>query len=283
MKEQGFPRGLRDRVLRVRRGLRRLRPAPGVEAIHALRVATRRLRAVLALCASGLGRRERRRVRAFLRGLTRRLGVVRALDVSRAVVAAVARTHLARADRGQARAVRRELAAARPRATAALLAFGGSPRRIALLDRLLTGLCAAPDPEELAATVTRARRRLVRRLREAADEHTKSAFHACRIALKKLRYAVEALAIGTGRDVEAVVERLRAVQTALGDLHDTEVVVHHLDGSTPLTGLRCRRAAAASLRARLQEREAILRGEGNLALARFRREIARAGGRARGR
>ncbi|MBI5368253.1 MAG: CHAD domain-containing protein, partial [Planctomycetes bacterium] len=102
--ESAVGMGMRERVLAVLRGLTGLSGSSGrsggtgrgggargagVEAVHRLRVASRRLRAVLPHVVAGLSGRERRRLTRLVRRLTRRLGSVRVLDVSREVLADV--------------------------------------------------------------------------------------------------------------------------------------------------------------------------------------------------
>ncbi|MBI3269740.1 MAG: CHAD domain-containing protein [Planctomycetes bacterium] len=311
-------KALLERAAIVLQGMRRLRERPGVETVHKLRVATRRLRGILGLCASRMPRRERRKLREWLREATQRLGSVRSLDVSRgvlwdlvaadlkpagggapgagqglagggvsagadagAVAGAGARSgaapglRLGTAGRAAARALRRQFAAARPAAAHALWACARGRALHALLARLAAGEPPAPGPEELSWTVLRAREEVDLSIERLQEDPSKNALHAARIALKKYRYKVEALALGTGKNLDDYLERLRLAQTALGDLHDMEVVLHHLELVEPLPGVEPPGEPEPAFLAVLKAREAALRREGEAALAALRQDLDR--------
>jgi CHAD domain-containing protein len=114
-------------------------------------------------------------------------------------------------------------------------------------------------PTLAAATARHARtaaRRLDRRLRRIPDETGEREIHRARIAAKHLRYLLEPFAAALP-DGDAIVERLKSLQDAFGDAHDTHVFLPELaetlqeaerDGHAELApGLR---VLAASLRAR---------------------------------
>jgi CHAD domain-containing protein/CYTH domain-containing protein len=110
-----------------------------------------------------------------------------------------------------------------------------------------------------AATASRVRaasKRLRRRLLRIRGYASTTAIHRARIAAKHLRYLLEPFAGGV-REAEAVVDRLRALQDALGDVHDAHVFLAELRdirleaealaGSDLMSGLD---AVMASLEAR---------------------------------
>lgn len=186
-------------------------------SIHKARVATRRLREVLPLVQSGSrGRRLRRKVRR----LTRALGPVRELDVALETLDAFAGevpraavTHLKQGLRQE----RRRLYTAMSREMARVD-----------LDRLRRRAAAAARRSRGVDVAARAARRAVR-LQSAIDSagsiYLPDRLHEVRLAVKKLRYALE-LGRTAGRSRASA--RLRTLETAqdlLGRMHDLEVLI----------------------------------------------------------
>jgi CHAD domain-containing protein len=220
---------------------------PGVEAgdvraIHRARVASRRLRELLPVLqldgktADKLGRRLRR--------VTRRLGEVRELDVLLAVLGEV------RVPAGQGSRMLGYVAGdiRRARDAAQRKRIG---RGLALeLHRIGRKLGAAADAlkdnddggDDRRAWRWAADARVARRgdaLRKAIADagalYLPERLHAVRIALKKLRYAVEVAADASGDDRSRELRLLKRVQGLLGRLHDLQVLID-----------RARRAQAAA-------------------------------------
>jgi CHAD domain-containing protein len=209
-----------------------------VEALHRMRVASRRLRELLPLLETdpdssrNLGRR--------LRKVTKQLGIVRELDVlmllieelqQRSRYPAAALKNL-RASVGDVRDVAREGLVAR-------LPPAKLKRLVNRLDR------AARSSERHDATVRRPRAagptrgwlwaleaRLARRaecvgsaITAAGALYVPERLHDVRIALKKLRYAAE-LATEAGRQrMAADLAALKKAQDLLGRIHDLEILV----------------------------------------------------------
>jgi CHAD domain-containing protein len=232
-----YPPGARRALARRLDALSRNLPpalAGDVEGVHRARVASRRVREILAILAPPRGERGRnawRKTRARVRRVTRALGGVRELDVALALLD--------------------ELVAAHPRLTAAILATRAvvaEERRIrdaqmqdalgtfdlARLDRRITDLVTVPRdgrnrrsafglPERIADNAAQL---------EAATTSAGALFaldrlHQVRIAAKKLRYTLELteelLGVGTRR----AVGRLRSMQDLLGRMHDLAVLADH--------------------------------------------------------
>ena len=205
-----------------------------VEAIHKARIATRRLREALPLVASGS---RGRRLEKFARGLTRALGSVRELDVA-----------LLTLDEMQADG---EV----PRAPIALLrrVIGKERRRLCVdmarriercdLHKLRRKALAAPrrhrpkgqrgrtgvsDPKRLASAEARAARRamgLRAAIENAGGIYLPDRLHQVRIAVKKLRYAMEITRELRGSRATARIRTLSGVQDLLGRIHDLEVLI----------------------------------------------------------
>ncbi len=232
-------------ILQRLRALRRTLPGArqgDVGSIHQARVATRRLREVLPLVvdtkrARKLGRR--------VRELTRALGPVRELDVVLHTLDALAaggdvpaaavaclrtvvvderrRLHAAmirRIEHFDREKLRRKAVAGARKHEAALAKDGGSRRRRA-------------DPASLALADRRAARRaasLRAAIESAAAIYLPDRLHEVRIAVKKLRYAME-----VARDLRASraavrIRTLKRAQELLGRIHDLEVLIARIRG-----------------------------------------------------
>ncbi len=211
-----------------------LRQARDPDAVHQMRVAMRRLRAAISIHKEILDDDRRDAVAAEVKWMASELGEARDLDVFIAKTARPASR--ARPDDADVAALVADLEARREAAYAAALEAAASPRfRAMLLDVAewievgpwLSGRNALRDGpvEDFAAAVLRRRsRRILERgakLAALAPEPR----HELRIAVKKLRYAVEFFAPAfEGRKAErrrpAYLSALEALQEHLGDLND---------------------------------------------------------------
>jgi CHAD domain-containing protein len=218
---------------------------PGVEqgdvsSIHRARVASRRLREMLptlhvkhAAAVHKLGKR--------LRKITKRLGVVRELDVLAHVLDEV---HLSRGERSLAigrvgMVVAKERDAARKRFAAHVPV--DEMRRIARkLDRVVAELADAEHAEPthadrswrwvIEARVARRAAHVLTSVTDAGAVYLPERLHGVRIALKKLRYAAELLAEGGGDPAAASLRQLRRGQDLLGQMHDLAVLLDRVRG-----------------------------------------------------
>ena len=200
-----------------------------VEPLHQCRVASRRLREILPLCALDIPGTSTKRARAKLRQVGRALGGVREIDVALELVAelgekqllvgpAAARLH---------RYLRDERDARRERMLDRLSTIHVKKleRDLAELGRTL-GMQPQGDAWAQAAAQRMARR--ARRVRDtvatAGALYVPERVHAVRIAVKKLRYALE-FADDTGEaQTKPHTRQLKDLQETLGDLHDLEVL-----------------------------------------------------------
>jgi len=267
------------------------------EGVHDMRVATRRLRASLALFAPWLDAGAVGRVAPAVRRLTRALGRVRELDVLRIRLAELAST--ASPQRALAiECVDARLARRRSRARARMMARFAKVDLDRLEGRLrrLTTQLARPLPFDgdaaagtgsgttdgddgvepladppIAALLAAVARDVLDEARdvsapslpdEVGSESACEALHAVRIAAKKLRYTLEIVAPYLGDGGTGVVRRLRAVQDRLGDFHDDVVLDDTLRPEIDRALERARPLLAAELRAlRASRRRALLRDE----------------------
>ncbi len=223
-------------MLRRLRALARNLPAGlagDVRGVHQARVASRRLRDTVPVVAAATRDEKSRKKQRTLKRLTRALGTVREMDVALAMLG------------------ERPLAGASPRPAVELVRARLNGER-ASRRRLMVERVAAIDFEKLARRVREAARaaamsgretawrgalarRLARRailLRGAIEAagalYEPEALHKVRIAVKKLRYALE-LADETGAaPARAEVVVLKTMQDTLGRLHDLQVLRAHV-------------------------------------------------------
>jgi CHAD domain-containing protein len=205
------------------------------EAVHQMRVASRRLRSALQTFRGVLPPARTGHLRGELKWLGQVLGAARDGEVLAGHLAGLLEQVPPDLMLGPVRATVTEhlaprLAGARRAALRAL----DSPRYLALLDDL-DALIASPPDERAAASpawtlradVARAYRRLRRAARIAeglADgPELDTALHETRKAAKRARYAADALVPSAGQPAERFAARMQALQSVLGDHHDTVV------------------------------------------------------------
>jgi len=222
---------IRQRLAALSRALPSAR-AGDPSAIHQARVATRRLREALPLVARGTpGRKLARGVRR----LTRALGSIRELDV-----ALLTLEELGGAPdlpRSGVEALHQEILQERARMH---LNTGRAIDRVRLdklTAKLLTsakkrdkssGRPRAGDPKQLTAARERVARRAERlraSIENAAAIYLPDRLHEVRIAVKKLRYAMEIVRELSGSRATARIITLKRAQDLLGRIHDFEVLI----------------------------------------------------------
>lgn len=218
------------------------------DAVHKMRVATRRLRSTLATFRGVLDRDVTDPVRDELKWLAGVLGVARDAEVLRAGFAALVGSQPVELVLGPvATRLDDELTTTRLAAQAGVVEALDSERYLALLDRLdalladppLTERAARRARKELARHVKKDWRR-VRRLVGAGGD----ALHEARKAAKRTRYAAEASVPTFGDDAGRFASAMEDVQEVLGTYQDTVVsrdllrrigVEAHLDGENAFT------------------------------------------------
>ncbi len=207
------------------------------EALHDMRVATRRLRAGLALFAEVLPKRGER-LRRELGWLGRTLGEVRDLDVQIERLATEAGQDAALAP--AAAAVAAVLAKHRDGARRRMLRALDSRRYARLLDALAAYVAANPgarrrglarQPAALLAPdlLARAYKKVRRTGERLTDESKAEEFHRMRIRTKRLRYAIEFHESLYGKPADELVARLVAIQDHLGVHQDCHVMLAQID------------------------------------------------------
>jgi CHAD domain-containing protein len=199
------------------------------EALHQLRVATRRARALLRAARGLVAPEWAEPLRAELAWLGGLLGPVRDLDV----LLEHLDTEAAALEGDDARAFRRlraRLANERQEARGALLEAMSSERYFRLLD-MLAGAANAPAGEltkplsEIAGKAFARLRKAVKGLppRPADDE-----LHRVRIKTKRARYAAELAAPELGKRGARFVDRAKVVQDVIGEHQDACVAEDRL-------------------------------------------------------
>lgn len=202
------------------------------EALHDMRVATRRLRAAVRLFAAAMPARSQSALSQELQWLGQLLGQVRDLDVQlakldRFITAAPAGF---RPPLGYLRA---HLDGERTERRSDMLAGLSGARYFRLLIRLERFAFGRTQPrdaaarEPIAVAGRRAIKQAFRRLRKCGERieamPRPEDLHALRIRAKRLRYLLEFLAELTGKPGRRLVRRLTALQDLLGSYHDAVV------------------------------------------------------------
>ncbi|MEQ1896642.1 MAG: CHAD domain-containing protein [Vicinamibacterales bacterium] len=196
-----------------------LAAAGDADAVHRARVASRRLREVLPVVAS---RKALPALTRAVRRITEALGPVRELDVTLGLLETAVATK--QISRRAAAALRQALM--RRRALARTETADGLEG--CHLGRLQKGTLAAvrrrPRLMEADARLSRRADRLVSAIAEAGGLYVPEYLHEIRIALKKLRYATEVLAVVRGTPAVAPLRLLKRGQDILGRMHDLDVL-----------------------------------------------------------
>jgi CHAD domain-containing protein len=227
------PTPLPARLLRARLGaLVEALPAAAsgdVTSVHRARVASRRLREVLPVLSDAAGSVDFGRAGKDVRRITRVLGPVRELDVALGHLPEVARR--AGLSARATAAVRRHLVDERQARRRVMLEVITPSTVARLRDRFGHRQPPPSGPQHDAETLS-ARRRAARRavglrteIRRAGGLYVSERLHAVRVAAKKLRYALEVDRELARSRAMARINRLKALQDALGDIHDYEILI----------------------------------------------------------
>lgn len=229
-----------EQIRALRTHARVARRGRDVEAVHQLRVATRRLRAAFRVFCDHAP--APRKVVRGLRKLARELGPVRDHDVILGLLATHAVRELAGEERARFDRLMASLDRKRARAQRRLTTALTRPRFRKLLARLgryarRPGGDAVPASAALADAVTALSDAVARHPAMASPAPTPAALHDLRIAFKRLRYALDfhAAACGLAYDVER--RMARELQDVLGSIHDHDLLLDWLaEGRGPFAG-----------------------------------------------
>lgn len=202
------------------------------EGLHEVRVASRRVRAVLELVDPGIYPKYNRHLRR-LKALTGALGASREHDVHLALLAAQQTTPMETSTLAALEHAQELLDLSRRRAQKRM-AHDLSRLSVAECEGLLR-VPSLPDPFAPGDAPASARACLEPRLRAALEplprlviQEDPTGMHAVRIQTKKTRYTLEILAPVIEGQVGPALDRLRELQTILGEHHDLATLEGYL-------------------------------------------------------
>lgn len=204
-----------------------VRSTGAVEAVHQARVETRRLRSALRTFRGLLEPAWTRVLLEELGWLGEHLGLVRDADVVLGHIEAFA-NRLPLDDRAALAAVVESMSERRKLARAALLAEMNGERFARLL-ALVRDAGAHPPVtpkafevgrKQLVRLIRRPWRRLKRGVARLGDHPSDAELHRIRIRVRRVRYALEAVAPVASKRASAAIERIVQLQEILGDVHD---------------------------------------------------------------
>jgi triphosphatase len=239
------------------------------EELHDLRVAGRRMDAILRQFRSYLPA-ALLRIRPTLKTVLRALGSARDLDVALIELEAFSRG-LPESERDSVEPLKRHLVSESGRARARMLSVLDSiwvQKNLQELTSLLTAPPAASQssPQLALHAAPKLIGRRYRKLRKGADlltpDSSMEAYHEVRGRAKRLRYALEAVAVIYGKPADAMLRTLRRWQEKLGVQQDAAVASRRLKalaGAPPkgippetlfLMGRLAEHYASAAMRAR---------------------------------
>src|SRR5262245_52912736 len=255
------------------KGAARFEDPEDPKALHAYRVAVRRLRSLLRLYKPWIGRAAGAKVRRGLRELTRSTNAARDLEVQQSWLAGQLEK-LTRNERMGARWLARRLRDRGRRESGAASAHADEDlSRVA--KRLRNRLEEAADDDsasykaEIARLAQSEAAKLRARMALIAGADDTEGIHRARVQSKRLRYLVEPLRKDVP-EARAAVRAMRKLQNLLGELHDRHVLedmlAHYLEVAATEKAHRLRVLAVAGDRGPLAREQRRDESQGLLAL-----------------
>lgn len=233
------------------------------EAVHRLRVATRRLRAVLRAAAPLLERESSERLRGELGWLADVLGPLRDLDVLEAYL----RTEIGSLDpidEAAAGELVERIAGEREAARSAMLVELSSNRYfdlLGVLDNITATLSVVSGGPSLETIAGREFAKLRKTILRAGSTPSDEQLHRVRIRGKRARYAAELAEPLVGKRARRFVQEAKRFQDVVGEHQDAVVAEERI---RTLAGRR--KAGLAFAAGRLVERQGTRRAEARAAL-----------------
>jgi CHAD domain-containing protein len=223
---------LERRTRALKRHLRTAANGDGT-GVHQARVASRRLREAVPVLTDGLHGTKAGKARRKIRRLTRALGAVRELDVTLHLIDELGgRPGIPRPALSEVRAHVIEAREKRLPVMHERLKEVDTDKLGRRLESVRDAL-RTPSPDHawratLASRIAKRARRLTDAIHNAGQIYAPDALHSVRIAVKKLRYAMEIADESRAAPSADVVAALRKAQDALGRLHDLQVLQHYV-------------------------------------------------------
>ena len=205
------------------------------EELHDLRVAARRLDGILRQFKSSLPA-SFLRIRPIIKKILRTLGDVRDLDLALCELE-IFSSALPESDRAGVEPLKRHLVSERERVRARMLRVLDAASVQSNLQKLATLLATEPTAvHQSTAEITNAAPDMIRlryrKLRKRADKLTSEAsaeaYHEVRGRVKKLRCALESVAVIYGKPADEMLRALRRWQESLGVQQDAAVASRRL-------------------------------------------------------
>ena len=198
------------------------------DPLHDARVATRRLRELLPICAGEVPRGAVPRARRRARRIGRTFGGVREIDVTLDLVASLPEERLPATGAGRLRHHLTEERESRRRNLLARVSAAQLRKLARDVSELVKILDAQPSTGAWALALAARIRQHAERVRgavaEAGSLYASERVHEVRIAAKKLRYALEIAGAASEIETAPAAAKLKSVQDTLGRLHDLEVL-----------------------------------------------------------
>jgi len=218
-----------------------------IEALHDMRVASRRLRAALRVFRGCFPKNAHRAVVDDVRSITRALGTVRDQDVLIDYLRSFAESH---PDAGIDWLIEREAAirdSARIEMIESLRKTSESDPESRLAKLIESARCVgrkrrADSFGAQAPAQVKARLAEIKETSKAIpDPENVEGLHMMRISAKRLRYTMEAFTPCFGKPLEKMVAEVKLLQEQLGAIHDCDVWLTRLEGYRSEPGLSAER------------------------------------------
>jgi CHAD domain-containing protein len=271
---------LRDRGAALMRRRREVKAGASADAIHDLRVATRRMQEALEMFAPLLPVEPRERVNRRARRIRRQFNDLRDADVLARLMQRLA-ADASEEDRAAVLTLGRSLSmkAAGLRRTMARKS-GGAPHVAGFRKRLRTLLEGLPKSDRAALaragrTSLRARADELRRALARAKHGAPMPLHRARIAMKRWRYGLELAEAAKIASCRKAIEEAQRIQDRLGSIHDFDVLIDRIASD----GRGVRKSDRQPLLDRLHTQRRRLWDEARTSLAGFRPQAGARNGR----
>ena len=234
---------IRRQARQLAKQLDGVRAAEDIEFVHRARVATRRLRASLAMFGQCFAPKRVKRWRKAIRRLTGSLGDARDRDVQiELLCGALSALNAKECFPGVAHVLvqlehdRERLQRQVVKAVNRLQARRTLRKIRRAAEKVLDRVEPTPQCQQTPEACMRIRQHVLQQLDDLlqyesclADPEDRASHHAMRIAGKRLRYTLETLRPMYPERLDEAVETIKKVQTLLGDIHDCDVWLDHLD------------------------------------------------------